>query len=85
MTDSQCSTLARKTIDPPDGPRIVTLTEIINEYLGEPTDANDHPYTIPADAIHKTESVIGSSIDGEGVGRMLEWMIEVAEWEDEDE
>jgi hypothetical protein len=67
-----------------DPPRIVTLTEIINDHLGHP-DIFGHPHTFPADAIHKTKSVIGSSIDGEGTGRMLEWMVEVAEWEDDND
>ena len=67
-----------------DPPRIVTLTEIINDYLGYP-DLWGYPYSLPADATHKTASVIGSTIDGAGAGRMLEWMVELAEWEDDDE
>ena len=74
---------ARKTIDADDGIRRVRMTTIINDELGYP-DIYGHPYTINEDAVHQTTYHASPVVTDELAGRLLAWVVEVAEWDDDE-
>jgi hypothetical protein len=59
--------------------RIVTFSQIIDDYFGKPGILDDVcPLRINRDAIPRVEHKVGLSIDGAGAGRDMSWVLDIA-------